>query len=175
MKKFWAVIFIFVFCSLLQAQDGIKYTVDTVEFTKLIDSTTVNDYTQLKVDWDKGYGNKWFTGGQYSLYFYADSAKDSDGAAVDTILVGDTDSLFIYVKERVPTTTEIDTATSIVSIEVSNDSTFITPSSGAAGLDFDLDKWYVFDFDLRRARGVDIFIKRQSDDGGLTYRFVITK
>ena len=156
------------------AQQGIKYTVDTIEFTQRIDSTTVNTYTKMSIDWDKGYGNSWFTGGQYTAYVYIDSCKNSSNVWIDSVLVGDTDSLLIYVKARVPTATAI-SVLGIRSHEVCNDSLFITPSSGTTGFDFDLDKWYQWDFELPRCKGVDLFLKRQSEDGGLTYRFVITK
>ena len=157
------------------AQQGIKYTVDTIEFTKRIDSTTVNTYTKLSVDWESGgYSDAWFTGGQYTMYVYIDSCKNSSNQWIDSVLVGDTDSLFIYVKARVPTRTEI-SDTVVASYEVCNDSLFITPSSATTGFDFDLDKWYLWDFELPRSRGVDFFVKRRCDTGGLTYRFVITK
>lgn len=174
MKKFF-VLALMLFAVQSFAQDGIRYSVDTVEFTKRIDSTTVNDYTKLSIDWDKKYGNSWVTGGNYTAYVYIDSCKNADGEWIDSVYVGDTDSLFIYVKARVPTTTTINTNTGVVNYEVENDSLFITPSSGTTGFDFDLDRWYQWDFELSRARGVDMWIKRQCDTGGLTFRIVITK
>jgi len=175
MKKFLTAIFIFVFCSYLTAQQGIKYTVDTIEFHANIDSTNRTTYKQLKLDWEGGYGNKWFTGGQYSLYVYPDTAKSAASTVLTGTTVADSDSLFIYVKERVPTTTTTGTDTWIENIEVHNDSTFITPNSGTTGLNFDLDWWYRFDFDLGRSRGVDIFVKLQDGTGSLGFRFVLTK
>ena len=164
-----------LFAMPLFAQQGIKYTVDTVEFTRNIDSTTVNSYTKMSVDWERGgFSDSWFTGGHYTMYVYIDSAKNSSNQWIDSVLVGDTDSLFIYIKARVPTRTEI-SDTVIAGVEVANDSMFVTPNSSGAGFDFALDKWYQWEFELPRSRGVDVFLKRQSDDGGLTYRFVITK
>jgi len=174
MKKFFILVLMLLSVQAF-AQDGIRYTVNTVEFTKVIDSTTVNDYTKLSIDWDKGYKNTWFTGGNYTLYLYPDTSKTAAGTKLSGTTVGDLDSLFIYVKARVPTTTTINAKTGIIGVEVENDSLFITPSSGSTGFTFVLDMWYQWDFELPRCRGVDIWLKRQCDAGGLTYRFVITK
>lgn len=174
MKKLFIILMLFVSVQSF-AQQGIKYTVDTIEFTKRIDSTTVNTYTKLSADWETGgFSDAWFTGGQYTMYVYIDSCKNSSNVWIDSVLVGDTDSLFIYVKARVPTVTAI-SVLGIRSYEVCNDSLFITPLSTTTGFDFALDKWYLWDFELPRCRGVDFFVKRQSSVGGLTYRFVITK
>ena len=176
MKKLFILFLLLATMAPAFAQQGIKYTVDVAEFSVNIDSTTVNSYKKLSIDWDRGgFSDSWFTGGQYTMYVYIDSAKNlSTNARLPKVFVGDTDSLIIYVKARVPTTTAI-SVLGIRNFEVSNDSLFITPLYSTTGLDFSLDRWYAFDFELPRAKGVDIFVKRQSMIGGLTYRLVITK
>ena len=173
MKKLITVLMLLVSIPTF-AQQGINYAVQTIEWIGSKDSTTINTYTKMSIEWQKEEGNTWFTGGNYTLYVYPDTFKSSAGVPVTNKNPRDTDSLLIYVKAKVPSTLTINAKTSIKNYEVVNDSLFITPLPTGLGLNFDLDKWYQFDFELPRCKGVDIYIKRRSL-GAITFYYCLTK
>ena len=166
MKKLFVIILL-LFVVPVMAQQGVRYGLNFIDFNFDIDSTTATSYTTKSVLWDKGSGNQWFTGGNYVLYFYPDSTSWHK-LNTDSCTLGDTDSLFIYVKSIVPT----EDAYKYVP---TNDSLFITPTSASTGYDFDNQTWYQWNFDLDPCKGAQFKIKRLSDVGAINFRFILAK
>lgn len=163
------IIVLMLFAVPLMAQEGgaIRYGLNFIDFNFDMDSTTATTYTTKNVMFDKGYGSQWFTGGNYCVYYYPDSTAWHK-LDTDSCTLGDTDSLFIYVKAIIPTA---DNNANVPS----NDSLFITPDNADTGYDFDNQTWYYFDFDLPPCKGIQFSIKRLCDVGAINHRLIVAK
>jgi len=139
------LLFLLFITSLVYSQEGIKYTADYVTFSLQLDSTDLTGYTQRNIFFEKGYGDKWFPGGDHTFYFFTDTIETDD------IPSGDTDSLFVYYKMIAPND----------SIAV-NDSTFLTPNCDAAGLDFNIRETYVYEVTPLKGKGLAFYFKRHA-------------
>ena len=166
MKKFLIIFMLFAIPVMAQESGAIRYSVESIEFNFDMDSTTATTYTTKNVLFDKGYGDLWFTGGNYGLYLYPDSTAWHK-LDTDSCTLGDTDSLFIYVKPIIPKISGISVP--------ENDSLFITPDNAADGYDFNNQGWYYWDFDLPPCKGIQFSIKRLCDVGAINFTFVVVK
>jgi hypothetical protein len=162
-KKICLCLFILILSCPLFGQQGIRYASNFIDFNFNIDSTTCNRYTKTSITFDEGSPGEWFTGGYYTAYVYIDTVDRAVHSK--TIKLGDTDSLFCYVKEKAPFLTG----------PIYNDSTFITPTYSTTGIDWTERKCYKFDFELSPAKGMELYWKRNSDQGGINIRCVLTK
>ena len=150
----------------LFAQGG-QTTVKFVDFNFDMDSTTYGSYTEKKIVFDRGADfndDEYFTAGYYNLDVYIDSTSWHK-TDTDSVTLGDTDSLFIYIKKHVKGQ----------NTAVSNDSTFLTSNSSTTGFDFALKTWYHFEFDLSATSGYSIFYKRNCDLGAFNIRCIASK
>lgn len=170
-----------IFCGLilmlslpLFGQQGLS-TVQWNDFNFDIDSTSTATYTLKKVFFQQGAGNKVFTAGTYSLYTFFDSTAYHK-ANTDSVTIGDSDSLYIYVKPLM--TNETSEAVDAIYV-TKNDSLFLTPLSSTTGFNFDMtftnNDPYVWEFDLPRCAGVAIYLRWASETGAMNIRYLVTR